>query len=256
MIGIIGGTGFYNPDVLIDPERIEVETRYGNCEVVLGKVGKEGVVFLPRHGFEHDIPPHKVGYRKNISALKIAGAKRIISINSVGSLDESLVPGGVIVPHDFIDFTKGREATFYDDETVHVDMSEPYCKDVRAVLIRCAGNFYERVFEEGVYVCTQGPRFETASEIKMLRLIGGDVVGMVGFPEVVLAREARLCYASICTITNYGCGISKKPLTVDEVKAVVSENLESMKRTVECAVTAMSKKQRCRCMDALPEAKV
>lgn len=256
MIAIIGGTGFYDPDFLKEQEKIKVETKYGPCEVILGKINKERVVFLPRHGLAHEIPPHMVNYRRNISALKIAGAERIISINSVGSLDKSLPPGSVLVPHDFIDLTKGREQTFYDDEVVHVDMSMPYCEEIRKVLIKCAGRFYGRVFEKGVYVCTQGPRFETPSEIKMLRLIGGDVVGMVGFPEVVLAREAGLCYASISTITNYGCGISKTPLTASEVTEAVSENLESMKRTITCALGTVPKKKGCRCTDSLSEAKV
>ncbi|MFQ5800978.1 MAG: S-methyl-5'-thioadenosine phosphorylase [Candidatus Hydrothermarchaeales archaeon] len=256
MIAIIGGTGFYDPDFLKEQEKVKVETKYGLCEVVLGKIGKERVVFLPRHGLTHEIPPHRVNYRRNISALKVAGAERIISINSVGSLDESLPPGSILVPHDFIDLTKGREQTFFDDVVVHVDMSSPYCEEIRRILIKCAERFYDHVFPKGVYVCTQGPRFETASEIKMLRLIGGDVIGMVGFPEVVLSREAGLCYASISTITNYGCGISKTPLTVSEVTKVVSENLDSMKRTIACAVGAVQKKRGCRCTDSLSEAKV
>jgi 5'-methylthioadenosine phosphorylase len=256
MIGIIGGTGIYDPDFLSESEKIRVETEYGDNEVILGKIGKEKAAFLSRHGSSHNIPPHKVDYRRNIASLKVSGAKRVISINSVGSLADSLPPGSVLIPHDFIDFTKDRAATFYDGEVVHVDMSEPYCKEIRKTLIECSRQFYPKVFENGVYVCTEGPRFETTSEIRMLRSLGGDVVGMVGFPEVTLAREAGLCYASICTIANYGCGISKKPLTIEEVNSIVTENLWKMKKTLECAVGKISKFHKCKCPEYISVAKV
>ena len=255
MIGIIGGTGFYDPDFLKSQEKIEIETAYGEAAVHLGWIGKEKVVFLPRHGHNHKVPPHKIHYRRNVSALKTSGVERIISINSVGSLDKSLTPGGILIPHDFIELTKDRESTFYDDEVVHVDMTEPYCREIREALIGCARRFYKKVFEQGVYACTQGPRFETQAEIKMIRLAGGDVVGMVGYPEVALARELGLCYASICIIANYGCGISKAPLTVKEVKEVVSENIDSMKKTLACAVRVVSAKKSCLCIDRLSEAR-
>jgi 5'-methylthioadenosine phosphorylase len=256
MIGIIGGTGFYDPEFLKGQEKIRVETRQGEAEVYLGRLGGERILFLPRHGIDHSYPPHKVDYRKNILALKIAGASRVISINSVGSLSESLFPGSVLVPQDFIDFTKGRVSTLYDDEVVHVDMTEPYCREMRKTIISCTKQFNKSVVEGGVYACTEGPRFETPAEIKMLRTLGGDVVGMVGYPEVVLAREAGLCYASICTIANYGCGISKTPLSIEEVKSVVNSNLDDMKKTIKCAVGQIPKKRGCGCQDLVLEARV
>jgi 5'-methylthioadenosine phosphorylase len=256
MIGLIGGTGLYDPDFLLDLETVEVETTYGGCEVWIGKIEAEKVVFLPRHGVDHEIPPHKVDYRKNIMALKIAGVERIVSINSVGSLDNGLPPASILIPHDFIDFTKSRDSTFYDNGVVHVDMTKPYCDEIRKHLISCAEKFHERVFREGVYVCTQGPRFESATEIKMLRSFGGDVVGMVGFPEVALAREAELCYASICTIANYGCGLSNTPLTVAEVKDVLTQNMDSMKRTLKCAIKSIPERRLCSCAGYLSEARV
>ncbi len=256
MIAIIGGTGFYDPEFLRDQEKIRVETQQGDTEVYIGRIKGEKTLFLPRHGTDHSIPPHMVDYRKNILALKNAGASRVISINSVGSLSESLFPGSVIIPHDFIDFTKRRPSTLYDDKVVHVDMTEPYCNEMRKSMIKCANLFYKSVFESGVYACTEGPRFETPAEIKMLRSLGGDLVGMVGCPEVALAREAGLCYASICTIANYGCGISKTPLSIEEVKSVVNENLDAMRKTIACAVKQIPKKRECRCSDSISEAKV
>jgi 5'-methylthioadenosine phosphorylase len=256
MIAIIGGTGFYDPEFLTDQEKIRVETQQGEAEVYLGRIEGEKILFLARHGTDHCIPPHMVDYRKNILALKNAGASRVISINSVGSLSESLFPGSVLIPHDFIDFTKRKPSTLYDDKVVHVDMTEPYCSEMRKSMIKCANRFYKNVFERGVYACTEGPRFETPAEISMLRMLGGDLVGMVGCPEVALAREAGLCYASICIIANYGCGISKTPLSIEEVKSVVSENLDAMRKTIACAVGEIPKKRGCRCSDSISEARV
>ncbi|RMF88815.1 MAG: S-methyl-5'-thioadenosine phosphorylase [Methanobacteriota archaeon] len=256
MIGIIGGTGFYDPHFLSEQEKVTIETAYGDCQVFIGRVGRKKTVFLPRHGPEHRIPPHRVNYRGNISALKLAGAERIISINSVGSLHKGLAPGGVVVPHDFIDLTRGRPSTFYDDETVHVDLSRSYCEEVRAALIGCAKAHFKEVHEKGVYVCTEGPRFETPAEVRMLQLLGGDVVGMVGLPEAVLAREAGLCYASISSIVNYACGITENPLTIKELKEAVSANLGSMKKAVACAVSKIPEKRGCSCKQAPEEARV
>jgi 5'-methylthioadenosine phosphorylase len=234
MIGIIGGTGLYDPDFLSEQETLRIETAYGDCQVTLGKIGKVRALFLSRHGASHFLPPHRVEYKKNVSAMKIAGADRIVSINSVGSLDRSILPGSVLIPHDFIDFTNGRETTFYDDRVVHVDMTEPYCREIRG----------------------EGPRFETPSEIRMLRFIGGDVVGMVGFPEVALAREAGLCYASICLVANLGSGISREPMSIEDVKRSVLKKVGSVKKTLKCVVQAISETRSCRCADYILEAGV
>ncbi len=255
-IGIIGGTGFYDPDFLKDKESIIVDTNYGSREVFLGKISGREVVFLSRHGSKHDIPPHMVDYRRNISAIKTAGADRVISINSVGALDEALSIGGVLIPDDFIDFTYGRKQTFYEDKVVHVDMSNPFCGEIRSSLIECGKKYFKDLYEGGVYVCTQGPRFESKAEIRMLRKLGGDVVGMVGYPEVALAKEASLCYSSICTISNYACGISETPLTIKEVTEVVSMNMKPLKDTISCALQSISKTRECGCQDSLSEALV
>jgi 5'-methylthioadenosine phosphorylase len=256
MIGIIGGTGLYDPDFIKGQENVEVETEFGDSKVHLGKVGTKRVAFISRHGPRHNIPPHKVNYRKNIHALKLAGVDRIISINSVGSLDELISPGTVLVPHDFIDFTKGRVSTFYDDEVVHVDMSEPYCLEMRKNLIVCSKKHYDLVYKEGIYACTEGPRFEAPSEVKMIRKLGGDVVGMVGFPEVALAREAGLCYASICTIVNYGSGISDNNISIKDLKSVVLENISLMEKTIKCTIERIPQKKGCRCSEFINEARI
>jgi 5'-methylthioadenosine phosphorylase len=160
-----------------------------------------------------------------------------------------------VVPFDFIDFTRGRDYTFYEEEVVHIDVSEPYCPEVRRALIQGADE-YGKVFSNAVYACTQGPRFETPSEIRMLSKLGCDIVGMTGYPEVVLAREQEICYASICTVTNYAAGISEKKLTATEVVEVVRENEEKIKKIIASAIEKIPKERKCGCSKALEGAKM
>ncbi len=150
-----------------------IETPYGKSpEISVFKLHDKDVVFMPRHAKGHEYPPHMINYRANIHAMKQMGVERIIATNAVGSLEVSLKPGDFLVPHDFLDFTKVREFTFYDSKTVHIDITEPYCHDLRDILISS-----DDVVENGVYVCTEGPRFETAAEIAMFKQLGGSVVG-------------------------------------------------------------------------------
>ncbi len=219
MIGIIGGTGVYDiVDKADSVSKKKVETSYGVVEVSLLKIDGKDVAFLPRHSSGHSHPPHMINYKANISALKELGVNQIIATNSVGSLDLDIGPGAFVIVDDFIDFTVLRDKTFFDDSVVHTDMSEPYCSRLREALIS-SGN----VVPNGTYVCTEGPRFETPAEIKMFRKMGGDVVGMTGLPEVVLAREKNICYSSICIVSNYGAGISKDKLSMEEVLDIMNE---------------------------------
>ncbi|GBE19271.1 S-methyl-5'-thioinosine phosphorylase [archaeon BMS3Abin16] len=257
MIAIIGGTGFYDPDFLDGQEEIVIETPFGRCQAVVGKMSGVEVMFISRHGKDHSLPPHRVEYRKNIAAIQAAQAKAVISINSVGSLDLKIEPGSVLIPNDFIDLSKNRAQTFFDSETVHVDMSEPYCSKVRFVLEKSAAQNFQHVHGHGIYVCTEGPRFETPAEIKMLRMLGGDVVGMVGCPETALAREAGLCYASICQVANYGCGLTDNPLTVEELKMTIEQNQGAVKNTIISAVKDLNDQKRsCNCGGSQLDAKI
>ena len=197
-IAIIGGTGIYDPKVFRERERRVLETPYGEASpAFIGELSGRSIVFMPRHGAKHELPPHRVNYRANIHALKQLGVTRIIATNSVGGISSRLAPGKVVVPHDFIDFTRSRSSTFYDNEAVHVDMSQPYCAEMRSAIIEAAKGTLSGVEERGVYAATEGPRFETPAEIRMLATLGCDVVGMTGMPEVVLARELEMCYASV-----------------------------------------------------------
>lgn len=256
MIGIIGGTGIYDPKSVTILKAKKVDTPYGESpEVKIVESGGKQVAFLPRHGESHSIPPHKINYRANIYALKEVGVDRIISTNSVGSINESFSPGAVIIPNDFLDFTKGRESTFYDEKVVHIDVSSPYCPEIKAALEKSAGPV-SKVFSEAVYACTQGPRFETPAEIKMIETLGGDIVGMTGVPEVVLARELEICYASVCIVANFAAGIKEEKVTATEVTDIVKKNEETFRKIIFDAVIEIPEKRGCSCKNALAGAEV
>jgi 5'-methylthioadenosine phosphorylase len=253
MIGIIGGTGVYEIVTMGDEiEKQVLKTPYGySPEVSIFKLHGKEVAFMPRHTKGHSNPPHMVNYRANIYAMKKIGVDRILATNAVGSLERSVKPGDFLVPHDFIDFTKLRNGTFYDERTVHVDVTEPYCSELRSVITSSG-----EVFEEGVYVCTEGPRFETPAEIQMFRMLGGTVVGMTGIPEAVLARELEMCYASICTVSNYAASISPTNLTIDEVFEIMDSKKHELVKLMDTAISKMSNERSCKCKGALKGAEI
>lgn len=248
-LAVIGGTGLYDPKVFEGAEERHVETPYGSVEAVTGRLRGREVVFLPRHGKGHANPPHRVNYLANIYALKELGVTRVIATNSVGGINPGLRPGDVVVPHDFVDLTRGRTSTFYDEEVVHINLSTPYCPEVREALMGAAKAVLGRA-HEGVYACTEGPRFETPAEIRMLRTLGCDVVGMTGCPEAALARELELCYASVCTVTNYAAGLGEE-LTATDVLEVVRRNEENLRRVLVGAIEKMPEERSCGCGKAL-----
>jgi 5'-methylthioadenosine phosphorylase len=220
---IIGGSGFYSVPGCTLIEKQPVQTKYGEVTLFIYR-NKDGMefAFLPRHGEGHTCPPHMINYRANIAALKQAGVERIIAVASVGSLRAHIRPGDFVLLDQFIDFTKSRPSTFFDgSEVVHTDMTEPFCESLRKCIL-AAKPAGQKVHEKGTYVCAEGPRFETAAEIRAYAAMGGDVVGMTMVPEVVLARELGMCYAGIAVVTNYAAGISKK-VSHEEV-------LEAMKK--------------------------
>ena len=206
---------------------------------------------MPRHAKGHTKPPHMVNYRANIYAMKQLGVDRIIATNAVGSLDESIKPGDFVIPHDFIDFTKLRNGTFYDDRTVHIDVTEPYCSELRKTYL-----FVWKVIDNGVYVCTEGPRFETPAEIQMFRMLGGTVVGMTGLPEAVLARELEMCYASISTVSNYAASISPSNLTIDEVFDIMDRKKHDLLTLMDTTISNMADERACHCIGALKGAEI
>lgn len=258
---IIGGVGF-NPDDY-DFRSIKVNTPYGPVKVKTGNVTHRGrileLALIQRHsnddtlsGAEH-LPPHKLNYRANVWAAKSLGTNRVIATNSVGTMGIH-PPGSFLVASDFIDLTRSRVNTFYDYRTVHVDMTEPYCPEISDSLLSSLKNNHMEPFR-GVYVCTEGPRFETAAEIRMLSTFG-DVVGMTGLPEVVLAREFGLCYASLCIITNQACGLAGKKLTADEVLEMLEIKQQTLRTILLDAIISLPAHSSCGCKDAIKGATI
>lgn len=253
-IGIIGGTGLET--LLGDAEQIRVGTPYGLPSTIsVGEMKGQRVAFLPRHSVRHSIPPHMVNYRANIYALHKIGVKQIVATNAVGAINLDFKPGDLVVPHDFIDFTKVRPNTFYDTSPVtHVDLSQPYCPTLRLTLINNAKKHSE-LWEQAVLVCTEGPRYETPAEIRMFRQLGCDIVGMTGAPEAVLARELEICYATICFITNMAAGMQER-LTADEVTKVAKKKGRVLEQILRETIKDLPTERQCPCVHALREARL
>lgn len=233
-IGIIGGTGlqeFAAAETETELVGMRHDTAYGAAELWRGEGEGHELYFLPRHGAGYALPPHQVNYRANIMALHELGCSHIIATNAVGSLRLEIPPGELVIPHDYLDFTKQRAATFFDrrgEGVVHTDQTTPYCPELREALIAAGADMPVTVHTQGVYVCTEGPRFETPAEIAMFAQWGGAVVGMTSVPEVVLANELGICYASICIITNYAAGITGQPLTEAEVVEMMTQRTDTV----------------------------
>ncbi|MEM2282174.1 MAG: S-methyl-5'-thioadenosine phosphorylase [Candidatus Hadarchaeales archaeon] len=252
-IGIIGGSGFYSFRVGC-PRILQVLTPYGKVEVEEGVISGKEVVFLARHGRWHNLPPHLVNYRANLWALKRRGVERIIGLGACGSLDPKIKPGELVLLDQFLDFTKQRACTFFEGGrrgVAHVDMTNPYCPELGRVLSRVARGLGVRLHKGVTYVCTEGPRFETPAEIRMFRMLGGQVVGMTGVPECVLARELELCYAGVGIVTNLAAGLSGRKLTHREVIEKISGLKEKLTELLSLAVKQIPDRRNCECGKAL-----
>jgi len=252
-IGIIGGTGVYElgTDAGSSPETIV--TTYGDAAATKAPHGEHELWFVARHGPSHGIPPHRVNYRANIAALRDAGCGLIIATNAVGTIDPSLAPGSLVLPDQFLDFTKCRPRTFHDGGehgVRHVDVTEPYCPRLRQLAFDGISEMGTPPRLGGTYVCTEGPRFETPAEIRMFRTLGGDLVGMTGVPEVVLAREAGMCYMTICIVTNYAAGISGQNLTEGEVYQIMRHTASQVRQAILSVVEKLGASWDCRCTRA------
>ncbi len=222
---IIGGTGVY--DAFDHAKTQSILTAFG--EVTYDLVTTDGIeiVFLARHGINHNMPPHKINYRANMMALKMLEVDEIYATCAVGSMNDDFEPGSVVLITDFLDFTKNRVQTFFDGNgtlVAHVEMTDPYCRALRKRFEDTAHEFGIDYKGEAVYVCTEGPRFETAAEIKMYRQMGGDVVGMTNIPESVLAKELGLCYSAVGVITNWCTGIEGKAIEGHQIDASMKKN--------------------------------
>jgi len=252
-IGIIGGTGLYDPKLLKNIQELTVETPYGrpSDSITVGKLAGKYVAFLPRHGKKHTIRPTDINVRANIFALKKLGVKRILAPSTVGSLREEYHPGEIVFCDQFIDRTTRREQSFYTENKVcHISVAEPMCPELRQNLIAVAKNMGIKMHETGTYVCIEGPRFSTKAESKMYRQWGADVVGMTLVPECVLVREAEICYASISTVTDYDVW-KDHPVCVDDIVKIMKTNIENVKRIIAETVAKLPNECACKCNEAL-----
>ncbi|AEG15817.1 methylthioadenosine phosphorylase [Desulfofundulus kuznetsovii DSM 6115] len=249
-IAIIGGTGVYDPNILSDVHQKRLETPFGPAWVKIGTYRGREVAFMARHGEDHSVPPHLVNYRANIWGLRQLGVKNVFATAAVGSLNTEMKPKQFVFVDQFLDFTRSRVQTFVEKGVVHLDMTDPYCPELRSTLARAAQELEMEHHVRGTYVCTEGPRFETPAEIRMFRQLGGDLVGMTSVPEVVLAREAGICYATIAMVTNFAAGISPTRLSHQEVVDVMAENVGNLRRLVMRAIELLDPDRTCLCHES------
>ena len=279
MLGIIGGSGLYQIEGINVLEEISLETPFGNPSdsYILTEYKGKKVVFLPRHGKGHKYPPHLINYRANIWGFRKLGVDKILSISAVGGINPLLNAGDFVLSDQFVDFTKSRTQTFYegfyskDDDTnikdevyeyltdkrvVHIDVTEAFCPSMRDILIKVCNKKGVRFHQKGVYAATEGPRLETSAEIKFLKLIGADIVGMTLVPEIVLARELKMHFASLNVVTNLAAGISQYRLTSDEVVEMMKEKSDQIKTLALDFIENLPESLNCDCENVLKGAAI
>lgn len=228
MLAFIGGTGLTRLPNLEIIERKQVRSRYGEVRVVKGELAGKQVLFLARHGDPHVLLPHQVNYRANIMALKEAGATSVVAVNAVGGIGAEAAAGVLVLPDQIIDYTNGRDTTFFDDldaPLVHVDFTEPFDKNLRAQLRQALKQSALDWVDGGCYGVTQGPRLETAAEIARMERDGCTIVGMTAMPEAVLARELALPYAMLSLVVNPAAGKAEGEITIEEIERVIHEGM-------------------------------
>jgi 5'-methylthioadenosine phosphorylase len=256
VIGVFGGSGFYR--FLDDVEEMPVATPYGppSAPVRVGTIEGIDVAFMPRHGDEHSLPPHRINYRANVWAMREVGVRRIVGPCACGSLKPELEPGTFVICDQFVDRTQARESTFYDGpQTTHVSAADPYCPQMRQVLTECARELEIPVVESGTMVVIQGPRFSTRAESRWYAGSGFDVIGMTQYPEAWLARELQLCYANVSLVTDYDVGVAGgEPVSADAVFGVFSKNLDRLRALLFRAVPRIGPQPDDICASALDSA--
>lgn len=243
--------------LLQDRREVPVSTPWGTATVLTGRIGGREAAVLLRYGPKLTIPSHKINYRANIWALHELGVQRIISQNAIGSVNPVLRPGDVVISHDFLDRTKSRPLSLFDDAEcwVRVDMTEPFCPQMRQTLLASANSMPNRVFDRGVFACVEGPRFETPAEIRSLQRDGADIIGTPLVPEVTLAREAEMCFASIAPVINYAAGMAPAVIHVGPGSMNNEYYTGGLHDRIELALTQavadMPTQRSCKCGQAL-----
>ncbi|MAG38464.1 S-methyl-5'-thioadenosine phosphorylase [Candidatus Woesearchaeota archaeon] len=254
-IGIIGGSGVYDPNLLQESKQIKIHTPFGPTSdlVTTGKIEGIEVVIIPRHGSKHTINPTNVNYRANIWAMKELKVTHILAPSAVGSLREEYKPGDLVFTSQFIDRTTKRKSTFYEgNQVVHIGTADPTCPEIRDLLAIEAEKLGFSFHKEGTCVTIEGPRFSTRAESKAFQMWGGDIIGMTMVPECVLAREAEICYSTIAMVTDYDVWKEGEEVSNEKVLKTMSENLENVKKLLIITIKAIAKLNRnCSCKNAL-----
>ena len=261
-IGVFGGTGFYK--FFDNMEEFVVETPYGSTStsISIAEIYGKKVAFLPRHGKNHEYPPHKIPYRANLWAMKKLGVERIIAPNACGSLQPHIKVGDFVICDQFVDRTSGRVSTFYDGPiTTHIGMAEPYCPELMQIAINNLKKLGYPHHEKGTVVVIEGPRFSTLSESKWFTSMGWEVINMTQYPEVVLARELEMCFLNISVVTDYDVGLvsngSVEPVSHEMVTKIFDENLEKLKTLIIDIIKDIpDKREICKCGETLKGARV
>jgi 5'-methylthioadenosine phosphorylase len=257
-IGVIGGTGLYDIEGMTHVKEIHMDTPFGDPsdKVIIGKLNGVGIAFLPRHGRGHRIMPSDIPARANIYALKSLGVEFVIAINSCGSFKEEIKPGDLLIPDQLIDRTRGRPSTFFGDGVVaHISFAEPFCRELSHTLYHCAKDAGASIYQGGTYIAMEGPAFSTRAESQLYKSWGADVIGMTAVPEAKLAREAEMCYSSICCVTDYDSWREKEEgVTADVIIGYMKSNISMAKKIIKLAVNQMPDARSCDCVSALKNA--
>ncbi len=239
---VIGGTGLTQIEGLEVIHREVVHTPYGEPSgpITHGMIGGKRIAFLARHGYTHNIPPHKINYRANMWALKSLHVEKVVAIAAVGGITPEMAPTKLAIPDQLIDYTYGRAHTYFEEgltHVTHIDFSNPYCEEMRNALLSAAECANLDVVPRGTYAVTQGPRLETAAEIARMQRDGCDLVGMTAMPEAALARELGLCYAACAVVANWAAGIGDEEITMEDIQknlVVGMENARALLRALVC----------------------
>ncbi len=258
VIGIIGGSGFYDMPGITDVRTEEISTPFGKTSdpVVLGRIGGREVAFISRHGKGHRVNPTHVPVRANIFALKLLGVTHLISVSAVGSMKEELAPEHMVVPDQLFDRTVHRPRTFFEHGVVvHVAFDKPYCPDLREKLVEAGTHAGGTVHDGGTYMCVEGPQFSTRAESELYRSWGMSIIGMTALPEARLAREAEMCYATLAMVTDYDTWHpDHDSVTVDMVVATLNKNVHLARNTVASVISTIGASRECSCGSALQNA--
>lgn len=249
-IAVIGGSGIYRLGLLSDAEELRKATPYGlpSPGLAVGRVGEVVVAFLPRHGREHQLPPHRVPYRANIWALHALGVERIIALSAMGGIRLHYEIGDFVLPDQFIDWTKNRSSTFFDGpEVVHTPMADPFCPELRGILGKTGEEMGLRVHKKGTVLVFEGPRFSTRAESRLYRdVFGADLLSMTLVPEIVLARELGMCYATVAVVTDLDVW-GEEPVRHEEVARVMEESLPKLVELLQQALPRIPEERTCDC---------